>query len=180
MAQNPESEQLDLFSGMTSAKAAPKIRSWRSTQADVWQGDLEREKLEPVLVDLLRRNRELVKALVTAGAPEGAPEVRSFRQQEAPLIELLMLLRRGELDAGRNDVAEALSGTVSELAATRQRILEGLGPSPGYASPTTSSTRSSPRSNSRSRRRGVRSSRSRSPSLRSCRRHSSVWPTSKR
>ncbi|MEE8524313.1 MAG: hypothetical protein V3T72_10315 [Thermoanaerobaculia bacterium] len=128
MARTPDSDQLDLFPGMASATVTPKIRPWRATLADGWQGgDVYRESFEPMLVDLLRRNRELLKALKLAGVPEDAPDVRSFQQQEAPLIDHLMVLRRGELDgADGSDVVRSLRGTAVELAETRQRILEGL------------------------------------------------------
>jgi hypothetical protein len=129
MARNPDGDQLDLFPGLAPTKAAAKIRPWRETLADVWQrGDVRREKLDPVLVDLLRRDRELLKALNIAGVPLDNPEIRNFGRQEAPLIQLLMLLRRGELDAEGTEVAEALFRVIAELAGTRQRILEGLAP----------------------------------------------------
>jgi hypothetical protein len=129
MARTPDGNQLDLFPGMAPAKATLKIRPWRATLADAWhRGDVRREKLDPILVDLLRRNRELLKALNIAGVPPDGPDIRHLGRQEAPLIDVLMLLRRGELDAEGSEVAEVLFRVVAELAATRQRILEGLAP----------------------------------------------------
>lgn len=137
MSRDPKSDQLALFPGMEQ-EAPPRIRPWRTTLADAWRrGEIDSEKVEPVLVDLLRRNRELLKALKLAGVPDEASEVRQFREQEQPLFYNLVLLRREEVEIP--EVVRTALETADELAEIRLRILEGL--EEGGQSPTPPVTR---------------------------------------
>ena len=127
MARGPKDDQLDLFPGMAPAPAPTPVRPWRTVLPDDRRGRFETEPLEDFLVELLRRNRQLLKALAIAGVSEDAPGVERFRRQEKPLIDAVVELRRGQLPAAaRRDLLRAALETAETLAATRRQILEGL------------------------------------------------------
>ncbi len=109
MARTPKDDQLNLFPGTAAAPASPPIRPWRTAQAEDWLRDESKpEWLESFLIDLLRRDRELLRALSLAGVPDDAPDVARFRRQESPLISHVVELRQGKLSAiARRDLAEA-------------------------------------------------------------------------
>ncbi len=131
MARPPKDDQLDLFPGMTPVPAPLPVRPWRAVLPDDRRGRFEREPLEDFLIELLRRNRQLLKALGLAGVPQDAPGVERFRRQETPLIESVLELRRGKLPAAaRREILRAALDTAEALAATRRRILEDLDPEP--------------------------------------------------
>ncbi len=132
MPRAPKDDQLNLFPGMAAAPATLPIRPWRTAQAEDWLPDESKpEWLESFLIDLLRRNRELLKALSLAGVPDDAPGVARIRRQESPLISQVVELRQGKLSAiaGR-DLLSAARRTAERLATTRREILEGLDPEP--------------------------------------------------
>ncbi len=127
MARAPKDAQLDLFPGMTPAPAPSPVRSWRTVLPDDRRGRFEPETLDEFLLELLRRNRQLLKALEIAGVPGDAPGVEQFRRQEAPLIDSVVELRRGKLsEAARRGLLRAALETAETLGATRRRILAGL------------------------------------------------------
>ncbi len=130
MTVPPKDDQLALFPGMIPAEAVSPIRPWRTALADQWRaGVILGDQLEPFHVDLLRRNRELLRALKLASVPEDLLDVQRFRQSEAPLIHHWVLLRRGEItEDAESDVARAALETADELAGIRRQILEGLAP----------------------------------------------------
>ncbi|MCP3956364.1 MAG: hypothetical protein GY719_00780 [bacterium] len=128
MARAPEDDQLALFPGTTLPEAPLEVRPWRTALADDWRrGEVEPDNLEPFLIDLVRRDRELLRALKLAGVPEEAAEVQGFQRSEAPLIDHVVQLRRGEItEDERLALARAALEIADGLADLRRQILEGL------------------------------------------------------
>ncbi len=86
-------------------------------------------ELDDLYFDLLRRNREFLKALKIAGISAEEPELLLFRQLERPLIDNIVSLVRGDTEPGEMPgLARAALETAEQLAAVRLQILDGLEP----------------------------------------------------
>ena len=127
MTRVPHPDQPSLFPDL-EAEAPATIRSWRPTLLDASGGtDVAPKKLEAVLFDLLRRDRELLHALSIAGVTEDAPEMKRLRETDGLLLLNLVLLRRGLVqEIEIPDVVQIARESAEELAAIRRRILQDL------------------------------------------------------
>jgi len=128
-AAKPE-QQLPLFPDPTSTEAPPRIRPWRTTvddrrpESEVTLGDLEL-----LHTDLVRRDREFLKALSRAGVPPDSPAVQRFHEQEFLLLGNLALLRQGAVEEIEvPEVTRITRRTAEGLAEIRREILAGLDP----------------------------------------------------
>jgi len=133
MSQDDSPDQLALFPAGSLAKSPepePVVRPWRPALADAWaDGEVTFESLEPYHLDLLRRNRELLKALRIANVPDGVMDVEGVQEAETVMTGNYLLLRRGQVAPSEAAaVARSTLEAASTLAAVREKILRSLEP----------------------------------------------------
>ncbi len=122
-------DQLSLFSpDSASSGARRRIRPWRASVADTWKGNKIRlEELERLSFDLLRRDREFLKALACAKVDLEGPPVSRFQERDFEILANTAVARGGEIEeSDALELARFATESAKELASTRLEILRDL------------------------------------------------------
>ena len=132
-----DSDQLSLFPGLVPASSSssedptrperPRVRPWRKTLIDAWGKEVSPRELETGLIDLIRRDRELLRALSQHGLARDAPEIEEVLEGERDLVIPLILVRRGELSEEKfPEAVDKVRRAASSLELLRSEILASL------------------------------------------------------